>query len=188
MAAVDPPLGIPLTCRFRAPSFQNDPFADDVGAAETAAPLPAQPVPLRPTSPASRAVPSRARSVAQRRGRPNEIVGAELRAKAAPVPRAENLMRGSPLSDSYKPPAVRIRSLAHLAAQQPTRSRRMAARVVRSYRPVTIHWQATTRPQTSGWRAGRPRATNAGPASARIFGCERDNFGTNGRARAHYSN
>jgi len=109
MAAVDPPLGDPFDVPVSGPFIPDDPFADDVGAAETAAPLPAQPVPLRPTSPASRAVaPPGLAPLPNVEVDPMRLLGLSSAPKAAPVPRAENLMRGSPLSDSYKPPAVRI--------------------------------------------------------------------------------
>jgi type VI secretion system protein ImpI len=108
MPAVDPPLGNPFSVPASGPFIPDDPFGDDE-AGETAAPLHAQPVPLRPMSPGLRTdSPAGYAPVPNAEVDPMRLLGLSSAPKAAPVPKAESLLRGSPLSDSYRPPAVRI--------------------------------------------------------------------------------
>jgi type VI secretion system protein ImpI len=91
-----------------APMIPDDPFADDVGG-ETAAPLHVQPVPLRSMPSGGRQEASSPFSpLPNTEVDPMALLGLSSAPKAAGVPKAEDLLRGSPLSDAYRPPAVRI--------------------------------------------------------------------------------
>jgi len=108
LPAVEPRLGDPFAVPASGPFIPDDPFTDDV-AGETAAPLPVQPAPLRPVSAVSRIDASAGFApLPNAEVDPMRLLGLSCVPKAAPVPTAENLLRGSPLSDSYRPPAVRL--------------------------------------------------------------------------------
>jgi type VI secretion system FHA domain protein len=86
----------------------DDPFADDPSG-ETATPLPVQPVPLRPMSSSAR-IGAQANLAALPDGEvdPMKLLGLNAPRPLPSVPKAEDLLRGSPLSNAYRPPPVRI--------------------------------------------------------------------------------
>ena len=108
MAPAEPLRGDLPSVRASGPLIPDDPFADDE-AAQTAAPLNAQPVPLRPiqTGPRIDAPPGFA-PLPHAEVDPMRLLGLNSAPRPVAVPKAEDLLRRSPLSDSYRPPAVRI--------------------------------------------------------------------------------
>lgn len=106
--AAEPPLGDPFGVPASGPFIPDDPFGES-SAGQTAAPLQAQPVPLRPLQAAARIeTPDGFAPMPHGEVDPMRLLGLNAPPRAAAVPKAEDLLRGSPLSDSYRPPAVRI--------------------------------------------------------------------------------
>jgi type VI secretion system FHA domain protein len=96
----------------------DDPFADDMSG-ETAAPLPAQPVPLRSLSGAHGRLGAQGGGFGALPGAevdPMKLLGLSAPPPVPTGPKAEDLLRGSPLSNAYRPPPVRIAEVSPLKA------------------------------------------------------------------------
>jgi type VI secretion system protein ImpI len=117
-AVQQPSPGDPFSVPSSGPFIPDDPFSDDVPG-QTAAPLAAQPVQVRQMSPAARnEVPPGFAPLPAVEVDPMRLLGLSAAPQPVAVPKAEDLMRGSPLSESYRPPAVRVSGSSH--SQQPT--------------------------------------------------------------------
>jgi type VI secretion system protein ImpI len=104
--------GNPFAAATAGALIPDDPFADD-SAGQTAAPLAASPVPLQPMKSGGRnELPPGFAPLPNAEVDPMALLGLAPKRAQPTVPKAEDLMRGSPLSEPYRPPPVRVTAAA----------------------------------------------------------------------------
>jgi type VI secretion system FHA domain protein len=114
----------------------DDPFADapfdDASAGETATPLPVQPI--RPVRPQPFSPPMGVAPLPDSEVDPLRLLGLGAPPPIPKVPRSEDLLRGSPLSNAYRPPPVHIPEAA--TGGIPTSSTDPASLIPTGYNPL----------------------------------------------------